>query len=55
MKRLAFIALFAVGALVLFVFDAWFTILIGVALCLAAVAIGVFAIAEPGFLDADAD
>lgn len=53
MNRLAFIAVFVVGAGVLFVFDHWFTILAGVVLCFAAVVIGVFTIAEPGFLDGD--
>ena len=49
-----FVIVFAVGAAVLFVFDFWLTILIGVAMCLAAVVLGVFTIAEPGFLDDDA-
>ena len=49
-----FLIVFAIGAAVLFVFDFWLTILVGVAMCLAAVVIGVFTIAEPGFLDGDA-
>jgi hypothetical protein len=49
-----FLVLFVVGAGVLFLFDFWWTILTGVALCLAAVVVGVFTIAEPEFLDGDA-
>lgn len=50
-----FLVLFIVGATVLFLFDFWFTILIGVAICLGSVILGVFTIAEPEFLDGDAD
>lgn len=50
-----FLVLFIVGATVLFLFDFWFTILIGVAMCLGSVILGVFTIAEPEFLDGDAD
>ncbi|MBJ7355149.1 MAG: hypothetical protein JHC98_10005 [Thermoleophilaceae bacterium] len=54
-KPITFIVLFLVGALVMFVFDNTFTLFIGMFLQLAAVGIGVFAIATPGFLDADGD
>lgn len=52
-KPATFIVLFLIGAAVMFVFDNTFTLLIGMILQLAAVVLGVFAIAEPGFLTAD--
>lgn len=54
MNRYLFLIVFVVGAFTLFVFDEWFTILAGVVLCIAAVVLGVFTIAEPEFLDGDA-
>lgn len=58
MKRLLknpllFLALFALGAALLFLWEYTLTILLGVALQLAAVVLGVFTIAEPGFLSGD--
>lgn len=54
MNRYLFLIVFVVGAFTLFFFDEWFTILTGVVLCIAAVVLGVFTIAEPEFLDGDA-
>ncbi|MGK2877900.1 MAG: hypothetical protein ACSLFF_04925 [Solirubrobacterales bacterium] len=48
-----FLIVFVVGAAVLFLFDFWLTLLIGVLMCVGAVVLGVFAIAEPEFLDGD--
>jgi hypothetical protein len=54
-RPVAFIALFIVGALTMFAFDATLTLLLGMALQVAAVVLGVFTIATPGFLGGDAD
>jgi hypothetical protein len=43
----------AAGGLLLFLFEAWFTRLLGVVLLFAAVALGVFAIATPEALTDD--
>jgi hypothetical protein len=43
----------AIGALLLIVFDAWFTRLFGVLGLFAFIALGVFAIASPSFLQGD--
>lgn len=53
-KPMTFLALFIVGALTMFLFEAWYTLLLGMALQLAAVVVGVFVIAEPRFLTEDA-
>jgi hypothetical protein len=45
----------ALGALLLFAFDAWFTRALGVLGLLAFIAGGVFAIATPAFLERDDD
>ncbi|MBJ7458868.1 MAG: hypothetical protein JHD02_06770 [Thermoleophilaceae bacterium] len=50
-----FLVVFVIGAAVLFLFDFWLTLLVGVVMCVGAVVLGVFAIAEPEFLDGDAD
>ncbi len=52
-KPATFIGLFLVGAIVMFAFDMTFTLVLGMALQLAAVVIGVFAIATPEFLKGD--
>ena len=52
---LLFLALFALGAALLFLFEYTLTILLGVTLQLTAVVLGVFTIAEPGFLSADGE
>lgn len=52
-KPITFIALFLVGALVMFLFESTITLFVGMFLQLGAVGIGVFAIATPGFLDED--
>lgn len=52
-KPATFIALFVVGALVMFAFDYTATLFIGMVLQLAAVVAGVFAIAQPEFLKGD--
>lgn len=52
-KPITFIALFLVGALVMFAFDNTITLFVGMFLQLGAVGIGVFAIATPGFLESD--
>ncbi len=54
-KSLAFIAVFVVGALVMFAFDAWYTLLLGMAIQVAAVIMGIAAIATPEFLSGDAE
>jgi hypothetical protein len=54
-KSLAFIAVFVVGALVMFLFDVWYTLLIGAAIQLVAVVMGVRAIATPEFLSGNAE
>lgn len=51
---MTFLALFIVGALTMFIFDHWYTLLLGMALQLAAVVVGVFVIAQPEFLEGDA-
>lgn len=52
-KPITFIALFFVGALVMFVFDTTLTLFVGMFMQLGAVGIGVFAIATPEFLEDD--
>jgi type IV secretory pathway TrbD component len=52
MTRVA-IATGVVGALLMVVFDAWFTRLIGVLCLFAFIVTGVFAIASPPFLEHD--
>ncbi len=49
-KPITFIVLFLVGAAVMFVFDQWYTLLIGFALQTAAIVTGVFTVATPEFL-----
>lgn len=51
---LTFLALFIIGALTMFLFEAWYTLLLGMALQIAAVVVGIFVIAEPEFLEGDA-
>lgn len=54
MKRpAAFIAVFVLGAAVMFIFDSTLTLLAGVILQTAAIVLGVFAIATPEFLSGD--
>lgn len=48
-----FIALFLVGAIVMFAFDHTLTLLLGMALQLAAVVLGIFVVATPEFLEGD--
>lgn len=48
-----FLTLFIVGALVMFLFDNWFTLTVGIALQIAAVVVGLFTVAEPEFLEGD--
>jgi hypothetical protein len=52
MTRVA-IATGVVGALLMVLFDAWFTRLIGVLCLFAFIVTGVFAIASPAFLEQD--
>lgn len=52
---LTFLGLFIVGALTMFLFDHWYTLLLGMALQVAAVVVGIFVIAEPEFLEGDAE
>ncbi len=54
-KPLAFIPVFIVGALVMFLWDSWYTLLIGMVVQVIAVVIGLRAILTPEFLSADAD
>jgi hypothetical protein len=53
--RLPVIALgcFVLGVLVMVPFHAWYTLTLGVALLVAAIVTGVFAIATPEFLSAE--
>lgn len=53
-RRVKMLALFVLGVALIFPFTYWFTLLIGVGFLFAFVIYGVFTIAEPGFLDADA-
>lgn len=53
MRRVAFMLLFVVGASVMFFFDHWTTLLIGMALQVAAIALGAFTVAAPEFLERD--
>lgn len=53
-RPLTFIALFAVGAFVMFAFETTLTLLFGMTLQVAAIVLGVFTIAAPDFLSADA-
>ena len=52
-KSLAFIPVFIVGALVMFLFDNWYTLLVGMIIQVVAVVIGIGAIATPEFLAGD--
>ncbi|MGH2958217.1 MAG: hypothetical protein ACRDKE_01315 [Solirubrobacterales bacterium] len=54
-KALAFIPVFIVGALLMFLFDNTWTLLGGMIIQVIAVCMGVAAIAAPAFLEADAD
>jgi hypothetical protein len=54
-KTLAFIPVFVVGALLMFLFDNTWTLLGGMIIQTAAVCMGVAAIAAPAFLEADAE
>lgn len=54
-KSLAFIPVFVVGALLMFLFDNTWTLLGGFVVQVAAVCMGVAAIATPAFLEADAE
>jgi hypothetical protein len=51
--RLGFVALgcFVLGVLLMIPFEFWLTRVLGVAALFAAIVIGVFAIATPGFLE----
>lgn len=52
-KPALFIALFVVGALTMFLFDHTLTLLLGMALQVAAIVFGVFTVATPEFLEGD--
>lgn len=54
-KALAFIPVFIVGALLMFLFDNTWTLLGGMIVQTVAVCMGVAAIATPAFLEADAE
>jgi hypothetical protein len=54
-KALAFIPVFIVGALVMFLFDVWYTLLIGMTIQVVAVIMGIGAIATPEFLSGEAE
>ncbi|MFT4049412.1 MAG: hypothetical protein QM648_06175 [Solirubrobacterales bacterium] len=54
-KPITFLALFLVGAATMFVFDEWYTLLLGMVLQIAAVVAGIFTIATPEFLEGDAE
>jgi hypothetical protein len=51
--KLGFVALgcFVAGVLLMIPFEFWLTRILGVAALLAAIVVGVFAIATPGFLE----
>lgn len=51
MRRLAFVVLFVIGAGTMFFFDHWATLLVGMALQVAAIVLGLFTIATPDFLE----
>jgi Ca2+/Na+ antiporter len=53
-RRVKMVSLFGIGVLLIFPFTYWFTLLLGVGFLLAFVVYGVFTVAEPGFLEADA-
>lgn len=52
-KPITFIALFLVGAIVMFAFDSTITLFVGMFLQLGSIGVGVFAIATPEFLESD--
>lgn len=52
-RPIVFIAVFLIGAATMFLFDSTITLLLGMALQVAAVVIGVFTIATPEFLGGD--
>lgn len=54
-KSLAFIPVFIAGALLMFLFDDWYTLLGGMIIQVVAVCMGVAVIAEPSFLEGDAE
>jgi hypothetical protein len=54
-RSLAFIGIFIVGALTMFLFDAWYTLLLGITIQLTAVVMGLFEILQPEFLEGDDD
>jgi hypothetical protein len=54
-KSLAFIGVFILGALTMFLFDAWYTLLLGMTIQLTAVVMGLFEILQPEFLEGDDD
>lgn len=54
-KSMAFIALFLVGALVMFAFDYTITLFIGMFMQLGAIVLGVWVIADPAFLEGDSE
>jgi hypothetical protein len=54
-KSLAFIGVFIFGALTMFLFDAWYTLLLGMTIQLTAVVMGLFEILQPEFLEGDDD
>jgi hypothetical protein len=54
-KTLAFIGVFIVGALVMFLFDVWYTLLVGMVIQVVAVIMGIYTIATPEFLTGDAE
>ena len=55
MKPVTFIALFVVGALTMFLFDHTLTLLVGMALQIAAVVVGLFVVLTPDFLKGETD
>lgn len=55
MKPVTFVLLFLVGALVMFAFDYTLTLIVGMALQVAAVVLGLFVVLTPGFLEGDAE
>lgn len=54
-NRIVFVALFVIGAGVMFLFDNAFTLTLGMLLQAAAVVFGLFTILTPEFLSGDAD
>ncbi len=55
MKPVTFLVLFIVGALTMFAFDHTLTLLVGMALQIAAVVVGLFVVLTPDFLGSDSE